>query len=249
MKNKIVYILMAIFLSGCSGVSFIQPVSTSTPPPTLTATYTATFTATIVPSSTPTLPPTVTPLPSDIIKYGLMSLHVVISNLEAHGHGNWPLDTEVTLAIDDDNNAGNGILYTNTRTFGDDPWCGSPCFDLRGKFKLKVGQYVTITYGDHHTKTVLISPLKITSVNSKKDSISGIADPGSRIAVNIWSQDGKARYVTADASGNWVADFSVHGDEDFEQFTTNITHGDNGRAIQLNSDGSDDGTLEYWSVK
>ncbi|HLO14345.1 MAG TPA: ABC transporter substrate-binding protein, partial [Anaerolineales bacterium] len=75
-----------------------------------------------------------------------------------------------------------------------------------------------------------------------------IADPGSRVAVNIWSQNGLARYVTTDTNGNWVADFSVFGDEDFEQFTTDLTYGDNGRAIQLNPDGTDDGTLEYWNI-
>jgi hypothetical protein len=85
-------------------------------------------------------------------------------------------------------------------------------------------------------------------VDFENDVLRGIADPGSRVAVNIWSQDGLARYITTGEDGNWVADFSVFGDEDFEQFTTNITYGDNGRAIQLNSDGTDDGTLEYWYV-
>jgi len=246
MKRKTLFVLMAMLLSSCSGFSFVQPTATSTPSPTFTATITPTATPTALPTLTSTPAPTSTP--SDVTKYGLLSLHVVPSHRELHGHGNWPLNTEVTLTVDDDNNASNGILYTAKKSLGDNPSCGNPCFDLRGKFQLKIGQYVTFTYGDHLTKTVHISRLRITSISIKKDTISGIADPGSRIAVNIWSQNGKARYVTADAQGNWIADFSVPGDEDFEQFTTNITYGDNGRAIQLNADGSDDGTLEYWSV-
>ncbi|MFN8414118.1 MAG: hypothetical protein U0Z26_17190 [Anaerolineales bacterium] len=239
MKFKIVF-LGILFLTSCIGASVTQPTATAKPLSTLTITS--------IPSNTPTFPPTAIPTISDAEKYGLMSLHVVISDLEVHGHGNWPSTTEVTLTIDDDTNEDNGVLYTSTQTPDGDSTCGTPCFDLRGKFTLRVGQFVTFTYGDHLTKTVHISRLQITSVNSKHDTVSGIADPGSQVAVNIWSQDGKARVVTTDENGNWVADFSVRGDDANEQFTTNITHGDNGRAIQLNPDGSDDGTLQYWSV-
>jgi hypothetical protein len=98
------------------------------------------------------------------------------------------------------------------------------------------------------SKTVQVSVLTITEVDHENDILRGIADPGSRVAINIWSQDGLARYVTTQPDGTWEADFSVFGDEDFEQFTTDIALGDNGRAIQLNPDGSDDGTLEYWDV-
>jgi multiple sugar transport system substrate-binding protein len=174
------------------------------------------------------------------------SLHAVPAHPEVHGHS-WPLDADVTLTIDNDTNPNNGTLYTRTKNVSDDPWCGEPCFDLLGVFDLEVGQYVTMTDGSY-TSAVHVSVLKITEVNSDNDTVSGIADPGSRVAVNIWSQDGKARYVTVDQNGNWVADFSVFGDEDFEQFTTDIRYGDNGRAIQLNPDGTDDGTLEYWNA-
>jgi len=175
------------------------------------------------------------------------TLHVVPAHPEVHGH-DWSPGTDVTLTIDDDTNSGNGVLYTQTKNVDVDPlWCGYPCFDLDGLFTLQVGQYVSLSDGTN-TKTVHISPLTITEVNMDADTISGIADPGSRVAVNIWSQNGLARYVTTEPDGTWLADFSVVGDESFEQFTTDITYGDNGRAIQLNPDGTDDGTLEYWNT-
>ncbi|MEW6241935.1 MAG: PKD domain-containing protein, partial [Chloroflexota bacterium] len=172
------------------------------------------------------------------------TLHAVPTHPEVHGH-DWPQGADVTLIIDDDTDPDNGVLYTQTKNADDDPWCGYPCFDLAGVFDLQVGQYVTMTDGDV-SKTVQVSVLTITEVDYENDILRGIADPGSRVAVNIWSQDGLARYVTAQPDGTWEADFSVFGDEDFEQFTTDIHFGDNGRAIQLNPDGTDDGTLEYW---
>jgi hypothetical protein len=174
------------------------------------------------------------------------TLHAVPTFPEVHGH-DWPAGAEVTLTIDDDTNPANGVLYTHTKNADDDPWCGYPCFDLSGVFDLQTGQYVTMTDGVI-TKVVQVSTLKIMSVDAVNDRLSGVADAGSDVMINIWSQDGKARHTVADANGNWLVDFSIFGDEDFEQFTTDITDEDNGRAIQLNPDGSDDGTLEYWPM-
>lgn len=186
----------------------------------------------------------------DSTMYGMnvpsYTLHAVPTHPEVHGH-DWPEGADVTLIIDDDDNPDNGTLYTQTKNADDNPWCGYPCFDLSGVFDLQVGQYVTMTDGSI-SKTVQVSVLTITEVDHENDILRGIADPGSRVAINIWSQDGLARYVTTQPDGTWEADFSVFGDEDFEQFTTDIALGDNGRAIQLNPDGSDDGTLEYWDV-
>ena len=184
----------------------------------------------------------------DCTQYGwyvfTYTLHAVPTHPEVHGH-DWPKSSNITLIIDDDTDLTNGTLYSQTKNADDDPWCGYPCFDLSGVFDLQVGQYVTMT-DEQITKTVQVSTLKITSVNLANDTLSGIADPDSEVMVNIWSQDGKARHTVADSNGNWTVDFSVFGDEDFEQFTTDITYGDNGRAIQLNPDDTDDGTLEYW---
>ncbi|RPI91445.1 MAG: extracellular solute-binding protein [Chloroflexi bacterium] len=174
------------------------------------------------------------------------TLHAVPSYPEVHGH-DWPEDADVTLTIDNDIDPGNGVLYTRTKNVDDDPWCGAPCFDLSNVFDLEVGQYVTMADA-HVSRTVQVSVLMVTEVDAEHEILRGIADPGSLVTVNIWSQDGLARHVTTQPDGTWVADFSVSGDEDDEQRTTDIRFGDNGRAIQLNADGTDDGTLEYWTA-
>lgn len=174
------------------------------------------------------------------------TLHAVPAYPEVHGH-DWRWGSNITLIIDNDTDPDNGTLYTSTKNADDNPWCGYPCFDLAGKFELQVGQYVTMTDGVE-TRTVHVSRLQILLVDIEAETISGKADPGSDVMVNISSQDGKARHTIADTNGNWTVDFSILGNEDFEQFTTDISYGDNGRAIQLNPDGTDDGTLEYWNV-
>jgi len=174
------------------------------------------------------------------------TLHAVPAYPEVHGH-DWPQGADITLIIDDDTDPDNGVLYNLTKNADDDPWCGYPCFDLAGVFELQAGQYVTMTDGSV-TKTVRVSALQILEVNHVGDTLSGMADPGSDVMVNIASQEDLARHVVAAADGSWTVDFSVVGDEDFEQFTADIGYGDYGRAIQRNPDGTDDGTLEYWNV-
>ena len=174
------------------------------------------------------------------------TLHAVPAYPEVHGH-DWTPGKDVTLYIDDDANLSNGYLYTDTRdSFDNTDGCGYPCFDLSGVFNLQVGQYVTMSDGAV-TKTVHVTRLHVTDINANNDTLSGIADPGSTVQVNIWSQNGIARTVQANQDGNWSVDFSVPGSGNNEG-VANIVVGDNGRAIQLNGDGTDDGTLEYWNV-
>lgn len=181
------------------------------------------------------------------------TLHVVPSDNEVHGH-NWPLGVPVTLIIDNDANPGNGTLFEQTKNPEDDQSCGSPCFNLQGIFTIGVGQYVTMTDGNV-SKRVLVSPLSVNNYNGgsaliilNTDIIPGNASPGAIVTVNINSQGGLMRQITADGSGNWTANYSVKGDQDFEQNTADIKPLDHGRAIILNMDGTDDGTLQYWDV-
>jgi len=152
------------------------------------------------------------------------TLHAVPTYPEVHGH-DWVPGSNVTLTIDNDTDPGNGVLYTETKNVDTEPlWCGYPCFDLDGAFVLEVGQYVSMSDGNV-TKTVQVAPMVITEVDPDTDTVSGVGDPGERLAVNIWSQGGTARYVTIEPGGTWVADFSVFGDEDFEQNTADIGPG------------------------
>jgi hypothetical protein len=172
------------------------------------------------------------------------TLHVNLKGQEVHGH-DWLGWSQANLTIDDDKDPNNGVLYTEIKPVLSDTTCGSPCFNLQGIFTLAVGQYVTMAEGSI-SKTVQISTLHIDSVNAATGILTGGADPGSSVMVNINSQGGKPRSATADAtSGAWSVDFSV---AQGENLPATIGPGDNGRAIQLNPDGSDDGTLEYWNV-
>ena len=174
------------------------------------------------------------------------TLHVNLKGQEVHGHDWLAGWNQATLTIDDDTNPGNGVLYSQTRDVISDTSCGTPCFNLQGIFTLAVGQYVTMTEGTV-SKTVRISTLHIDDVNVVNETLSGGADPGSLVMVNINSQGGNWRSVTADPSdGSWLVDFKV--DMGTGNPLANIAPGDNGRAIQLNPDGSDDGTLEYWNI-
>ena len=98
------------------------------------------------------------------------TLHAVPAQPEVHGH-DWPSGTDITLIIDNDTDPGNGNLYTATKTVDDDPWCGSPCFDLKDVFDLQVGQFVTMTDG-MVSKTLQVSKLQITDVDRENDTIS-----------------------------------------------------------------------------
>jgi hypothetical protein len=173
------------------------------------------------------------------------TLHANPANNEVHGHG-WDLRRAITLRIVD--GSGGDLITPITQQPGAmDFSAGQPTFWLAGLRTLQVGDKAMMTDGIT-TKSVLVSRLKITSVRADNNTIAGEADPGSSVMVNIWSQNGVARRVTVGGDGTWTADFGVFGDEEFEQQVVDIRSGDSGRAIQLNPDGTDDGTLEYWSV-
>jgi len=129
----------------------------------------------------------------------------------------------------------------------DDPWCGTPCFDLAGVFDVQPGQIVTMSDGQT-TKVVHVTSLVVTSVDATFETVSGTAEPHSEVWVDVHEVEGFSRHVTADGSGYWVADFSTPGDEDFEQNTYDLQPGSYGRAIQFEVEGWDDGTLAYWGI-
>ncbi|MGD1994927.1 MAG: hypothetical protein PVI59_17165, partial [Anaerolineae bacterium] len=169
-------------------------------------------------------------------------LHVVPAHPEVHGH-EWDENALVTLIIED----GGGELYTDSKVAWVDAWCGTPCFDLQGVFDIQVGQ--TVTMGDGTiTKTVTVTSLQVTEVDAVADTVSGTADAGTDVQVDIHDEGGGSRTVTADGSGDWVADFSIPGDEPHEQGVYDLGPGSHGRAIQFETEGTDDGTLAYWNV-
>ena len=163
--------------------------------------------------------------------------------------GGW---SQATLTIDNDMNPDNGVLYSQTRVIDANSGCGSICdnpddiFDLQGLFTLAVGQYVTLKEGTIK-KTVHISALHIDDVKVVNETLSGEADAGSKLKVTISTQGGNERSVAAvPLNGTWSVDFKLAGGAGNP--ATDIRPTDYGYAIQLNPDGSQDGTLEYWNL-
>jgi hypothetical protein len=140
----------------------------------------------------------------------------------------WPLDSTLTLTIDDPSN-GDGVDYTDSQiitTHGSDVYAefNLPSFDLLP------GMSVTITDGIYST-THVITSLQLSEVNSDNDTMSGTADPNSDIETSVCRQGNCAnRNSTADPSGNWLADYAV-GDPTFD-----IGYDTGGRATQYDKD-------------
>ena len=65
--------------------------------------------------------------------------------------------------------------------------------------------------------------MAVTGYDLEADQIYGITDPGTRVDLWIcWDEGCANRHETADAAGNWTADFSIPGDEGDEGDTYDI---------------------------
>jgi hypothetical protein len=100
-------------------------------------------------------------------------------------------------------------------------------FNLSGIYDIQAGDVISLTNGTI-TKTTTVTELAITRVDVDEDTVSGIAAPGSNVDMWVcYTTDwiNTYRHVTADGNGNWVADFSVFGDDPDEQNTFDILPG------------------------
>jgi phosphonate transport system substrate-binding protein len=174
------------------------------------------------------------------------TLHVVPAHPEAHGH-EWGENAWMTLIVDDDDDQTNGILWEGSKDLWDDPWCGEPCFDLTETVPIVPGTVVHLSDGTV-AKTVHVTALTWTGADPAADLVYGQAEPGTDVRIDIFQDGAPSRQVTADVNGYWEADFSIAGDEDWEQDTWDLSPGSQGRAIQHENDYSDDGTLAYWNI-
>jgi len=127
-----------------------------------------------------------------------------------HGHG-WPGGVPVTLTIDDPS-TGASPDYADTQTSvaeGEDTvvrfWPGEV-------FEIQPGHLVTLSDGSlikQHT----VTSLSVTGFNGYQDRIWGMAKPGTLVVIKLRWDMSIIRYETAGATGNWLADFSIAGDE------------------------------------
>ena len=158
----------------------------------------------------------------------------------------WSLGSLVTLNIDDPSTSPS-IDYSATEIVTTAEWNPEEThvqFNLQGEFDLQAGFIVTLT-GPDHTKQHAVTGLTILAVKPGADTVAGTAAPGSHVYVWVQGDMGRVdRHEVADASGSWVADFSVPGNEPGEGYLYDIVSDTGGEANQVDDDG--DATQVNW---
>jgi hypothetical protein len=138
----------------------------------------------------------------------------------------WTPGATISLTIED----GSGVVYSDSQAADTN---GYFYFELWNVFDLQRGHVVTISDGTT-TKTHTVIDLYVDGVDVTADTVFGRADPGT--SVDIWVHDDGNLTVTADGSGNWIADFSG---------MTDLTYLSDGGSEQFDDDG--DSTGVWWS--
>ncbi len=157
----------------------------------------------------------------------------------------WPIGVEVYLTV-----LGLGEDYVSEPMITEplfDPFSGSAIFELA--FDLQPGHYVFLT-GEGFIKEHTVTDFQVISFDLNADTISGTAPPGSTAFVAVLGENGEwlevQRWVEADPSGNWTADFSVPGPNKGEENTWDLQETDQGIAQVSDDDG--DATEVDWMI-
>ncbi len=135
----------------------------------------------------------------------------VFVNQNHVGGFQWPEGTPVTVAIDDPGTPDNPD-YTDTQTAVADEGGTSVGFSLGELFTIQPGCVVTMTDG-LTTKVHTVTSLTVTAADMDTDTIWGTAVPGTLVQIDLQGGSPIYRSEIVDAGGNWLADFSVPGDE------------------------------------
>jgi hypothetical protein len=153
----------------------------------------------------------------------------------------WPTATTLTVTVDDPATPQSPDYLTEfvaveTTEAGFGGWC-----DV--EYPIRPGDEVTVTDGTT-TKSHTVIDIRVTFVDVDADQVHGtVPTPNSAVHVYVFGSPVK-RNFTADASGNWMADFSVSGGPD--EPPLDIVPGTGGGAAQFEDDG--DGTVDDWYV-
>ena len=157
-----------------------------------------------------------------------------VTENQVHGYG-WPLGAKVYLTVD------GTVFGPETAVQADwDPNETFVWFDLGESLSLQGGQFLKMTDG-FNIKTHTVTNLVITGVDTDADTVFGTADAGTQVDIgHIYCDEfgcyGFRREI-ADINGNWVADFSVPGEDDDEQDIIDILPGVSNEARQCDYDG------------
>jgi hypothetical protein len=155
----------------------------------------------------------------------------------------WTVGDILTLEVD-------GQVYTGEVGVTDwDPNQSYIEFNLADIYDIQPGDYVSLSYGTV-TKDTTVTYLDLTEVNIVLDTVSGKAAPGTNIDLwvcNTTDWINFYRHVTANANGNWIADFSTFGDLLDEKNTFDIVPGTWVDSQQVDEDG--DATMSGATVR
>ncbi|HRJ58868.1 MAG TPA: PxKF domain-containing protein [Anaerolineales bacterium] len=136
----------------------------------------------------------------------------------------WILGDTVTIDVNDPFTP-QEIDYSDTATVGVADWDPNQTwFSIQtNNYDLKAGDTVTVK-DESITKQLLVTDFRITDVDLDTDRVYGKAEPGQYVHVWTCWHDIPCvnRDETADANGDWFSDFSIPGEQDWEQETANL---------------------------
>jgi hypothetical protein len=129
------------------------------------------------------------------------------------------LDATLTIMINDPSTTANPDHTITDITVQIPEWDPNTTWfeiNLQDVFDIQVGHEITATDGET-IKYHKVTELSFTEINTETDVVHGTATPDGWISV--WACDDEHcvnREEVVDGSGNWSADFSIPGDQDWE---------------------------------
>lgn len=150
----------------------------------------------------------------------------------------WPIDSTVTLEIDNPSTSENPDFSTSQIATQDgwreDQRGGN--FQYWSEYDFSPGDIITLSDGAT-TKSLVVSDVQITTIDFDNDVVAGVTDPNRNMWVFVHGENGVMKDIQSDFSGNWSVDFT----EDYD-----LEPGTDGSLKVFDDDG--DQTHADWRV-